>query len=284
MSTPNGLPGRTGDGNHHLHDIDLVAAYALSSDLEGDDPGIDRDQAVALVQTCPECAAEFNLQREVATWMSEAPVVVMGDDERSLLHARVSQEVSRPNVVSLSDRRSRRQPGLMLFRLGTAAAALAVIAGIGGVFNIGGDNDGGTAFQTVASEMDEGAESTPDAPDNQLAPTTTMAAFAAAAAERAMLPGGDIATVNKEIEDLIIQATVTREASGAAENSQDSALVPPPACSDQVEDRNVVLSAESSLDGEPIVIFLVTSTESSADSALEALVFRIVGCPPVDLG
>ena len=290
MSTPNGPPSRTGDGNHRLHDVDLVAAYALTSGLEGADPGIDRDRAVALVETCSECRSEFNLQREIATWMSGAPVVVMTDDERSILHARVEQEISRPNVVSLSDRRSRRQPGLILFRLGTAAAALAVIAGIGGVFNLGGDNDGGAAFQTVASELDQGAELTADAPDSQLAPTTTMAAFAAATAERAMLPGGDIAAVNQEIEELKTQATVAAEASGAAEDSEAPAstssptTLPTQACSDQVEDRNVVLSAESSLDGDPIVIFLITSTEASADPALEALVFHTVGCAPVDLG
>ena len=283
MSTPNGPTSRTGDGNHRLHDLDLVAAYALSSDLEGDDPGIDRDRAVALVDTCPECRAEFQLQREVATWVSGAPVVVMGDDERSLLHARVQQEISRQNVVSLSDRRSRRQPGLILFRLGTAAAALAVIAGIGGVFNTGGNDGGGTAFQTGASELDEGAESSADAANSQLAPTTTMATFAAAEAERSMLPGGDIAAVNKEIEGLMTQAAVTEDAAGASEDSQALAVATPP-CSDQVENRNVVLSAESSLDGEPIVIFLLTSTEASADPALEARVFHIVGCAPVDLG
>ena len=116
--------------------------------------------------------------------------------------------IARPNVVSLADRRSRRQPGQILFRIGAAAAALAVIAGLGGVFNrVGGDNDGGTAFQTIASEIAAEAES--EAAAVAAAPTTTTAAsFAAASAERTMLAGGDADAVKKEIEDLIDQAAV----------------------------------------------------------------------------
>ena len=44
--------------------------------------------------------------------------------------------------------------------IGTAAAALALIAGLGGVFDrVGGGDDGGGVFQTEASELAGGAES-----------------------------------------------------------------------------------------------------------------------------
>ncbi len=114
----------------------------------------------------------------------------------------------------------RRQPGQMLFRIGAAAAALAVVAGLGGVFGrLGGNNDGGTAFQTAASEIAGGsAESTVAA--GVPAPTTTTAAqFAAASAERTMLAGGDIVAVKREIEDLIVQAS-SPEVAGAYRHSR----------------------------------------------------------------
>ena len=121
---------------------------------------IDRDAAAALVAACPECRSEFDLQREVATWMSAAPAVTLSDDERTLLHDRVEQR-DRP------DRTWSRLPnvgvGASPVRSCSASGALrqplAVIAGLGGVFNdVGGDNDGGHAFQTVASELAAGDE------------------------------------------------------------------------------------------------------------------------------
>jgi hypothetical protein len=277
MSMPQNPNGSPSDRDHGLHDVDLVAAYALDHD------DVDRDAAARLVAACPECHAEFDRQREVTAWASAAPIVVLGDEERAALHARVDRAIAKPTVVALPDR-SRRQPGQLLFRIGAAAAALAVVAGLGGVFGrLRGTNDGGTAFETAASEIAGGsAESTAAA--GAPAPTTTTAAqFAAASAERTMLAGGDIVAVKREIEDLIVQVT-SPEVAGANDTSQADAMTSVPECSDQIVDQEVLLTAESLLDGEPIVVFIVSGGDAPGADEVEALVFRIADCSSVDLG
>ena len=62
-----------------------------------------------------------------------------------------------------------------------------------------------------------------------------------------------------------------------------------PHCADEVEDRVILLSAESVLDGEPIIVFVVAGEEdpdaaSSETEVPEALVFTIADCSPIDLG
>jgi hypothetical protein len=282
MTMPRNPRLRPGDSDHRLHDVDLVAAYA------GEDPGIDRDAAAALVEACSECRSEFALQRDVATWMSAAPAATLSDDERTLLHDRVGSAITQTNVVSLTERRSRRQPGQILFRIASAAAAVAVVAGLGGVFgNVGGDSDGGQAFQTVSAELaagDEQALATTAAGET----TTTALNFAAGAMERTMLAGGDAEVVEREIEELIAQA-VDEAAAGAPEDAQADAINAIPPCAGAVEDREVLLTAESALDGEPIIVFVVAGeqpadgTDSSAETP-EALVFKIADCSAVDLG
>ena len=273
MTMPPDPNGSTGARDHDLHDVDLVAAYALDHD------GIDRDAAIQLVASCPECRAEFNNQREVTSWLSTAPAAVLGDDERAALHARTESAIAKPKVVALPDRRHRRQPGQILFRIGAAAAAVAVIAGLGGVFNrIGGDDGGGSVVQTVASELaGSSAESTAAA-----GPTTTTAAmFAAASVERTMLAGGDAAAVQREIEELIARASSPQEA-GATADSQADAMMNVVECSDQIGDREILITAESLLEGVPIIVFVVEGVD--AGEGVEALVFRMADCSSVDLG
>jgi hypothetical protein len=273
MTMPQDPNGSTGGMNHDLHDVDLVAAYALDYD------DVDRDAAGQLVADCPECRSEFDNQRAVTSWLTAASVVALGDDERAALHARVDAAIARPKVVALPDRRHRRQPGQILFRIGAAAAALAVVAGLGGVFNrIGGDDGGGSVFQTEASEIaGASAESTTAA-----SPTTTTAdMFAAASAERTMLAGGDAAAVQREVEELIARASSPEEA-GAPSNSQADAMTSVAECSDQIGDREILVTAESQLDGEPIIVFAVAGVD--AEEEVEALVFRLADCSSVDLG
>jgi len=283
MTTPQDPRRRPGDQDHRLHDVDLVAAYA------GEDPGVDRDAAAALVAACPECRSEFSLQRDVAMWMSGAPIATLDDDERSLLHDRVQRGIAGSNVVSLTDRRSRRQPGQLLFRIGSAAAAVAVVAGLGGVFgNVGGDSDGGDAFQTISSEL-AAAGSEEAATTAAAGATTTAANFETSSLARAMLPGGDTEVVQREIEELIAQAVDTGAPAGAAEDTQADSTYGVLPCEGAVADRVVLLTAESALDSEPIIIFVVAgeqaadSTDSSAVTP-EALIFKISDCTLVDLG
>ena len=279
MTMPQEPRPRPGDQEHRLHDVDLIAAYA------GEDPGIDRDAAAALVAACPECRSEFALQRDVARWMSESPVVRLGDEERSSLHDRINHAIAQPTVVSLADRRSRRQPGQILFRIGTAAAAVAVIAGIGGVFNNVGGDSGGVAFQTIAAEL---AAESDEETTMAAAATTTAANFAAGSFERAMLAGGDAEAVSREIEELLARAA-SPESAGAPADTQADAMTDTPPCSDEVEDRAILLTAESVLDGEPIIVFVVAGEEdpdavSSDTEVPEALVFKIADCSSIDLG
>jgi hypothetical protein len=285
MTMPQDPRQRPGDQDHRLHDADLVAAYA------GDDPEIDREAAAALVAACPDCRSEFSLQREVAMWMSGAPVVTLDNDERSLLHDQVGIAITGSNVVSITDRRSRPQPGQILFRIASAAAAVAVVAGLGGVFdNVGGGNDGGDSFQTVAAELS--ADSEEGATTAAAEATTTIAVpfGAGGSLERAMLPGGDAEVVQREIEELIAQAADANAAAGVPEDAQADEMTAIPPCASSVEDREVLLTAESMLDGEPIIVFVVspdgaagTNAESEAETP-EALVFKIADCSEANLG
>lgn len=273
MTMPPETPDRPGAGEHSLHDLDLVAAYAA------EDAGVDREKAAGLVSTCPDCRSEFEGQRRVMTWLSAAPVVSMTVDERSLLHDRIEQLIPRPAVVSLTERRARRQPGQLLFRIGAVAAGLVVIAGLGGVFEMGGDADGGSALQTATSDLaGESLESTVAAPT-----TTAFATFAAAPAARAMLTGGDLAAVQAEVETLLEQVAVPESAGAAAESLADATVEEDSPCVTEVQDRSILLTAESSLDGEPIIVFVVSGENRPDGADAEALAFQISDCSPVDL-
>ena len=284
MTMPQDPRQRPGDQDHRLHDVDLVAAYA------GDDPGTNREAAAALVTACPDCRSEFSRQREVAMWLSGAPVVTLDDDERLVLHDRVGTAIAESAVVSLTDRRSRRRSGQILFRIASAAAAVAVVAGLGGVFgNAGGDNDGGDSFQTVAAELSADAEEGATTTAAAEATTTLALPFAAGGSlERAMLPGGDAEVVQREIEELIAQA-VDADAAGAPEDAQADEMNAIPPCASAVEDREVLLTAESTLDGEPIIVFVVSADLAAGTSpdpeveAPEALVFKIADCSVANL-
>ncbi|MGZ5385727.1 MAG: hypothetical protein ACXWH0_17335, partial [Acidimicrobiia bacterium] len=89
--------------------------------------------------------------------------------------------------------------------------------------------------------------------------------------------------------ELIAQAGDIDAAAGVPEDAQADTMSGVLPCADLVEDREVLLTAESALDGEPIIVFVVTSSvavdETSSDTASpEALVFKIADCSVVDLG
>jgi hypothetical protein len=103
-----------------------------------------------------------------------------------------------------------------------------------------------------------------------------------------MLPGGDAEVVQQEIEELTAKAADEASA-GAPEDAQADAVNGFPPCAGAVADRVVLLTAESALDGEPIIIFVVASEEAedSTDSSAEtpeALIFKIADCSVADLG
>lgn len=135
--------------DHHAHDADLVAALAggwIDDDAE-------RAAAEVLVEECETCRTEFELHTDVSGWLASATDVPMTDQERDVLHRRVHAEVAPgANVVAMPDRSTR-----TWLRIGSVAAALVVVVGVGGLLTqldgaeSGDSADGGSA-ETLAAE------------------------------------------------------------------------------------------------------------------------------------
>lgn len=246
--------------DHARHDLGEIAALA-GGDGEHGGPAGD------LIAACPDCRAEFDLQRRVRGWLEAAPAVGLTDDERVALRERVGRSTRSGSVVASP--RTRRPP-LLWLRVGYVAAGLAVLAGIGGVLaNLGevGPGPSVEAFDAVAAEAPSGGDE---------ADTTAGAALAATEAQRATLAGGDVEAVRAEVEDMLERA---REATGEEAGAPDAEMLAATPCLDETGGRPVVMAADSVLDGEAITILVV-----AGDEAPEALVFRTGDCTPVDLG
>jgi hypothetical protein len=269
---------RPQDRDHSGHDLDVVAAFA------GDPFDVDHEIAAALIASCAECRNEFDLHRQITIWLAAAPAVSLADDERAQLHDAVGRVTGKPTVVSMAERRRQRQPGhqrqpgQLLFRIGAAAAALAVVAGLGGVFrNLGGD-PAIQAFDTVTSDLAIEAESSAAESSAGAAPTTAATnEILTATEDAARLDGGDSDAVQKEVDELVDEAAQRIAVAPGEEGSAAIAAAVP--CQDQVAEREILVSAESTLDGEPIVVYVV-----AGDDGIDALVFLSGDCSPVDLG
>jgi hypothetical protein len=253
MTAPSNHP----HSNHDRHDLELIAAHASGES----DP-----RAVALVENCAECRTEFELQQRVRSWLQAAPSVAMAEHERDALHSRVSQRLAGARSSS------RRVPGAWLLPVGAAAAAVAMVAGLSGVLR-GGQ---GAALTMVAGSL--AADAGGNVTGEELyagaaaaeAPATTAAALAAPAART--LPGGDLDAVRAEAE-----ALAAGESDQGMTEAADMSAVPP--CLEAIGDSAVIRWATSILDGEPIVIMIVSTDEE----APETRVFVVEDCSPVDL-
>ncbi|MGH8928171.1 MAG: hypothetical protein ACRDWH_07450 [Acidimicrobiia bacterium] len=255
-------PRPRGSDDHSRHDLDLVAAYA------DDDPAVDRAAAAELVGACPECRAEFDLQRAVKAWLGAAPNASLSESESRLIRDRVDRAIAQPTVVSLTPRRQRTRGHLWL-RIGTAAAAVAVVAALGGLGNLGlvGSEP---AFRTESGQLAAGnAEPTTAAAETTAAASATM--FGAQESQQRTLSGGDADDVKREVEELL------NEAEAPAADQSDTTMVLPP-CWEEIEQREVLLSADSVYNDEPITIFVV-----QGDQGPQALVYRTTDCSLVDL-
>lgn len=252
--------------NHDHHDLDLIASYAS---------GEANSRAEALVASCPHCLAEYDLQLQVHRWLAAAPAVIMADHERAALRHRVTARIDGTEVVGIGRRRIR-QPGQLILRIGAAAAGLAVLAGVSGVLGrLSAPNGGAFATTTaVAAEsmLASGEDGDlKDAIGAAGAPTASTAATlsAEAGAQSRTLPGGDAQTVRKEVQMLIEE--------GIQAQSNDERVAAPP-CVEEIDGLTPLRWAESTLDGEPIVIIVIEGEE-----APEALVYRLSGCDIVEL-
>lgn len=253
--------------NHDHHDLDLIAAYAS---------GEANPRAEALLATCSDCLAEYDLQHQVHRWLAAAPAVIMADHERVALRHRVTEQIDRLGVVDIGRHRRIRQPGQLILRIGAAAAGLAVLAGVSGVLGRLSATNGGASATTTAVAAQSMLASGEDGDLNDAAgaagaPTATTAATlsAEAGAQSRTLPGGHAQTVRKEAQMLIDEGTQAQ--------SNDERVAAPP-CVEEIDGLTPLRWAESTLDGEPIVIIVVEGEE-----APEALVYRLDGCELVDL-
>lgn len=113
----------------HDHDLDLIAEYA--SDLL---VGGDASRAADLVRRCADCAQEFADHREIRQLLALAPPPALSEFERTRLRRSVLDSLAPPAAtVPVWQRR-------FLAVVGTAAAMLVLVVGIGVLGDLGGDD------------------------------------------------------------------------------------------------------------------------------------------------
>lgn len=127
----------------HDHDLDLIAAHA-SGWLDA----AEADEAAALVSSCPDCAAEFTTQREIAGLLGAMPTVQMSEFERARLH--------RETLAEVGDTRSQVLHTRWLRLASVAAAFVVVIGGVGVLSQLGGSD---AALDVAADEVSSGLDS-----------------------------------------------------------------------------------------------------------------------------
>lgn len=243
--------------NDHPHDLDLIASFAGGF--------ADDDLARRLLDECAVCREEYELQRRMQELLSSLPSPEMTETERQRLH-QVLTPPPGARIITLSERRRART----WMRVGTAAAGLLVVVGLGSVFlrMMGGATDGGSLLEAGSA----GATTT------TLAETFTTAAaamesFGDGGGGVLSLPGGDEAAVEAEVEQLL-EVAVGRANFLVEDTAQRAEL----RCSDQLTGQTILTAAESYLDGRPIVIYIV-----EADPELQAVVFDSSTCAEVEL-
>lgn len=113
----------------HDHDLDLIAEYA--SDLL---VGGDESRAADLVRRCADCAQEFAGHREIRHLLASAPQPALSEFERTRLRRSVLDSLDPPAAtVPVWQRR-------FLAVVGSAAAMLVLVVGVGVLGDLGGDD------------------------------------------------------------------------------------------------------------------------------------------------
>ncbi len=248
---------------HLQHDLELIAAYAEGLPADG-------DEARHLVEVCADCKREYDLQRGVKSLVASLPPVRLTDPERLELHA-IIERLPHGNVITMNDRRRTQR----WMRVASIAAAGLVLIGLGAVFvgTMGAGSRG--AFSTTAGALGGNDSST-----EAIAPTTAAGGTTSAAAETALdtlrlLAGGDADAVRAEIDALLDESS---QPLYGASPREDATQGEGAACADEVSTREVLQVAESSLDGRPIVIFIVATQDER-----EALIYDEATCVLVEL-
>lgn len=248
----------------HEHDLDLVADLSIGLDPDG--------AARRLVESCAECAAEFARQVEVRDLLGAMPPTVMTDDERRTLRAAVGRELDRGASVLAFPRR--------WAAIGSVAAGVLVLVGVGGVLSQLGGGDGAGIEATnndlgVAQPATTAAATAGDA--------DTMAATEMAPETVEPIRSIDLGAVDLQsfVASLAEQADLDEKArtgSGTTPTTTSTLAYNAsrqPACLDRVTGpgQTVVTAV---VDGTPVVAFL-----PPGEAAFVA--FRISDCEPFAL-
>jgi hypothetical protein len=247
----------------HDHDLDLVADLAEGTDPDG--------SARRLVESCADCAAEFSRQVAVRDLLHGLPPVSLTDDERRSLRAAVSQELDRGARVVAFPRR--------WAAIGSVAAGVLVLAGLGSVFGRLGGGDGAD-FDTIASALGGAQAATTAAAELDQGLTATEMAPAGALPSRSLDLGElDLPTFAARLAD---QAASDERARSGGDTNQTtgaptSSIVPAQAspCQDRVPDPGPTI-VSAIVDGTPVVAF-----RPPGEAAFVA--FRVSDCEPFPL-
>jgi hypothetical protein len=248
----------------HDHDLDLVADLSI-----GLDPG---GAARRLVDSCPECAAEFARQVAVRDLLGGTPPAVMTDDERRRVRAAVGKELDRGASVLAFPRR--------WAAIGSVAAGVLVLVGVGGVLSQLGEGDGAAEFDTIASALGGAPAATAEAAtgDAGTMAATEMAPLDGVGRTRSLDLGAvDLQTFVAKLSEQAVLDEQARAAGDTTENTTSITPAPPeqPACVDRVTapGQTVVTAV---VDGTPVVAYLPPGEATF-------VAFRISDCEPFPL-
>lgn len=247
----------------HEHDLDLVADLSIGFDPDG--------TARRLVESCAECAAEFARQVAVHDLLGGMPPAVMTDDERRGLRAAVGKELDRGASVLAFPRR--------WATIGSVAAGVLVLVGVGSVLSQLGGGDG-AEFDTIASALGGAPVATTAVPSADQGFTATEMAPAGVEPTRAV----DLGSVDRQmfVARLAEQADLDEKAraGGDTTGTTTTSITPvapqqQPACLDRVAapGQTVVTAV---VDGTPVVAYLPPGEATF-------LAFRISDCEPFPL-
>lgn len=214
----------------HDHDLDLVAALAEGA------PPEDAGNAAELVESCPICRAEFQMQQQMRAGLRSLPPVELDAAERALLHRRVS--------AATGDRR--RAPATRSWlRLAPVAAALALIVGVAAVLTSQGNH---TTSGSVALDSKAAAPGVGSRGETTLTTVASVAGANATAELHTLANAGvpDLGTV--DLDELLRRLP----SDGVAPAALDSS----PSCLAEAQ-GTVLRVAVATVDGREVVAFLV---------------------------
>ncbi len=241
----------------HDHDLDLIAAYVDGTDEHG--------EGRRLVESCPDCRREFTAQVEVRERLASLAAPVLTQSEQKALRTAIDRELDQGATITPLTRR--------WAQIGAVAAALIVVAGVGGALVRGSGRDQGGESSTITAQLRAGS--------NEAAATTASPAIAGAAPEAFDTASEKLGTVTAE-QFRSHLAQLRDEAAAAADSirtlgTAESGSEEPPPCVDSLENR-YARTIQAVVDGRPVVGFVTADTDPPL-----AVAFYADNCEVFDL-